>query len=491
MRSQIRACAAAIFLIIRSEVNAQDLLGLFFDRTAASSISGGDPFAPLKSNDVASSRRVSGEAAPAAQIDSWIDNIYRETRADGNDQNLQRNVERVRVQVPLSGETRSPILHVDYQSAKMSGSFDVDPKDQASYDGKNDYAAVGAVIPLSDAVDCDVGVQKNTQENSVAPGYELGFSYQNSDGLVTVTVKDLPRLQFLALNIAGIGGILPLDYVQKGGEVDFSAPVGNMSFLINGHYDYLSPLSEFTRSSDSHFTPDGNTRGLAVSVLLDLSQHMSALCSYGMEAVEASGNFYSQASSYGALNSFLFEDDFFQTGVRYAAGSIELLSDIKWSVISGAATGFAESWPFVSITQSSLSQGRFDGSGNIRMLQEHAGATFSVLENLRMGIGVNVVQLTPNLHMETWQTMFLSIGEKDLQTMAFPYREIDGMILSGGLTGKIGGIGLTYSFSQIVPLRVVGAANSNPVVVHGPFSASRTTHSSGGQFHQIAILFFL
>ncbi len=491
MRTHICIWAAVLFLNLRAEVNAQDVLSIFFDREAASSIIGGNPFAPPDPRDSAFTREGSRAATPSAQMDSWIDNIYRETRPDGREQELQRNADHAGIQIPLTVETTTSLLRIEYQSTKMYGAFEVDPKDNGYYNGADEYVAAGLTVPLSDGVDCSIALQKNTQENGIAPGYQFGFSYQSSEGNVTLKIRDLPRLQFLTLDISEVGGILPLDYVQKGGEVEFTAPVGRMSIRISGHFDYLSPLPQFTRANDSHFAPDGSFRGIRATAILALADRVSALCSFGMEAVEGNGNFYSQSSPYGSFNSFLFENDFFQTGVRYGAGQVDFVSDLKFSVMSGAATGFAESWPFADISQSSFSQGRFDGSGNIRMLQAHTGATFPLFERLRMGAGINVVQLVPDLHLDTWQTNFLSIGEKDLQTLAFSYREIDGMILSGGLSGNIGASLLTYSFSQMIPLRIVAAANVNPAGVNAPTASPRTGRSSGGQFHQITLLLHL
>ncbi|GEM_PF-2844468 len=179
MRALLCIVAAVLFFGIRTEVVAQDLLGLFFDGESVSSISGGNPFAPLDSKNLSHSSRYGETGSQAPYLDSWIDNIYRETRSGGSEQNLQPNVNRAKICFPLSMETNAATLHLDIQSTKTTGSCDADPEDHASYDGRDEYVAAGVTVPVGGAVNCDIGLQKNIQERSIQPGTNLDSCFRH------------------------------------------------------------------------------------------------------------------------------------------------------------------------------------------------------------------------------------------------------------------------------------------------------------------------
>jgi len=453
---------------------------------------GGDPFAELGANRTHHLYFRDANTTPLVHFDSHIDNVYKETRSDGTERGLQRNLNLADVAVPLTLGSRPIVFRATALSTSVSGSIDVDAKQHASYNGRDEYVSAAVQVPVSDAMNWTFAMGENTQGLHTSPGYEAGFSYEHPEGTTSLTLRNRPHSQVLGLNITGVDGVLPLDFSQKGAEVSFDVPFRRLVFHMAGHDDFIVPLPAVDRINDTRFAPNGKAWGFTFSTLAEISSEVDLLFSFGSESIDGKGTFTSRMSSYGQLETFSLHHNFIRIGICYAVSAgVNLESDISWSRINGAAAGFAESWPFVSIKESSLSPGYFDGSGTVRLTQAHLGGIFSISERFHAGCGINVVRMIPNARLVTWQSRFLSFGERDRETMTFPFRELRGLILSGGIKGSVGVFGLLYSFSQIVPLKAVPISNeqhgeSSPGTILAP-----AIHGSGGQFHSLSILLYL
>lgn len=481
-----------LVLTLCTQVRSQDILGIFFNNGGESGMMGGDPFAEIGTNRTHHLYFHDAYTTPLVRFDSHIDNVYKETRSDGTENGLQRNLNLADVVVPLTLGSRPIVFRASARSTTVSGSIDLDAEQHASYNGRDEYVSAAVQVPVSDAMNWTFAMGENTQGLHTSPGYETGFSYEHPEGTTTLSLRNRPNFQVVGLNIAGVDGVLPLDFSQKGAEVSFDVPFRRLVFHMTGHDDFIVPLPAVDRINDTRFAPNGKAWGFTFSTLAEISSEVDLLFSCGSESIDGKGTFTSRMSPYAQLDKFSLYHNFIRTGIRYAVSAgVNLESDISWSRINGAAAGFAESWPFVSIKKTSLSQGYFDGSGTVRLTQAHLGGIFSISERFHAGCGINVVRMIPDASLVTWQSRFLSFGERDRKTMTFPFRELRGLILSGGIKGSVGVFGLLYSFSQIVPLKAVTILNeqhgeSSPGTILAP-----AIHGSGGQFHSLSILLYL
>lgn len=486
---------ALLFIAASCIVNAQDALELLFDRQGESGITGGSPFAGFEDNIVSIHKRDSpsdiSHSSPTIRLTSTIDNIYKENRSNELSPGLQQRSRAADVYAPLTIMGLPAALRVNMQSYSTRGSFPLISSQSFEYRSETGNLTFGIIFPVSDVMNWSIESGHNIKDKSISPNYEISFSYYRPEIITKVKIKNRTYPQFLTVNISGVGGILPIDFLQRGSEISFVVPLKILSLHLNVHDYFLFPIPHFSRNYETRFAPNGNGYSFSSALLLTVSKRVTGLFSFRSEFLDAKGTFFSRYSSYGSLNTFMIKTTSVQLGIKYSARDmLEVVSDIKWQEAGGNTAGSVENWPFVGIKQLSFSRGYFTGEGAIRLLQFHTGGVFPCGRNIYPGIGINLIHVRTNLDAVTWQSRFLSLGERNKQVIEFPFDELDGMVLSGGIKTMIGNCNLVYSLSQVIPLRVIRKEQMQEIKQSGTIiQTSAVARGSGGQFHQLSASF--
>ena len=474
------------------QMQAQDFLALLFGSRTQFGITEGNSLSAPRINGTRQFFEGSAGALPLIRFDSRIDNVYKETRSDGTVRGLQGGFNSAEVIAPLTIGPRPMVFRAKVRSTSVAADIDVDAGQHASYAGSDKYVSAAVDVPITDALNWSAGMSEYVQVGRSSPGYESGISYKNADGVMMLTLRQRPYAQELGLTVNGVDGVLPLDFSQKGVEVSFGIPLRHMTLHLAGHDDMLLPLPEATRRNDTRFSPDGRSWGLSCNLRAEISPVVDALLSLGSESLGGKGIFTSRMSSYGELDTVSLQFDNVQAGIEYEpSASVGIVADVSWSAINAQAAGYAENWPFVSISRLSLSQGHFQGAVEARSVQAHLGALLTLSEGFHTALGVNIVRMTPDAQVTTWQSKFLSFGQQSRMTMQLPFKEVRGLILSGGINRRIGSFEFVYSFSQIALLRTTPTESGRQEVSSAPVVSSVQVHGSGGQFHSLSVVMYL
>ena len=494
---QIYNTTVFLFFVASCIANAQDALDLLFDRQGESGIIGGSPFAGFEESIMTIHKQDFpsdiDQSSLTIRFKSTIDNIYEENRSDELTHALQQSSRAADVYTPLAVMGLPAALRVNMHSHYTRGAFPLISSQSFEYRSETGNLTVGIIFPVSDAMNWSIESGQNIKDKSISPNYEIGFSYQRPEVTTKVKIKNRTHPQFFMVKISGIEGILPFDFLQRGSEISFVVPLKNFLLQLNIHDYFLFPIPHFSRNYETRFSPRGNGYSFAGNVLLTMSTKLTGLFTFHAESLEGKGTFSSRYSSYGSLNTFRTKTASVQLGIKYSARELlEVVSDIKWQETGGNAAGSVENWPFVGIEQLSFSRGYFTGEGSIRLLQFHTGGVFSSGRNIYPGLGINFIHVRTNLHAETWQSRFLSLGERNRQVIEFPFDELDGIVVSGGIKTIIGNCNLVYSLSQVIPLRVIRKEQMQEIKQPGTIiQTSAIAQGSGGQFHQLSTSFGL
>lgn len=477
-----------LLTLLSAPAVAQDILGFFFNREGTASIVGGNLFEQIEISSFPLSKP-DFDKKTNASIRSFSnnDNIYNEERNDGQTTKLQRVFHQIELQLPLLIAGIPATISTGAKSANTSGSFSLFSGQKIKYETKTNMMTIGISLPITEALQWSAAVGRNNMINEIPLDYEMSLSFQYPYAYSSITVKSFAHSQFLGVNISAIEGVLPLDALQQGAKISLWIPTRHAMLLFSYANNQLLPLPHFTREYKTHFAPNGTLREYKAAFLFTPLQNFTGILSSQSEFVNGRGVFYSHTTSYGSLNTLLLKTYSAQFGIKYVKPNVaEIIGDVTWRTLHGTVAGFAENWPFVNAAQLSFSQGYFNGEGEVNLLQLHAGGIWEMSKHITTGAGINFIHLRPQASANTWQSRFLSFGERNRKTYTFPYLKIDGMILSSGVKITYKGIEAVYSFSQIIPLRAVRAVQEQRELPQQQRNQpSVATHISGGAFHQL------
>ena len=457
-----------LVLACPAESSAQDLLQLFMPGDASSRMMGGNAFGPpFPGSDQTVGTGMSRH--PAVIMQYQYDDVYRESRGDGAYSGLQRRLGTAEIFVPLDAGPSRSALQLDVRSRGVQGGLLYSTRDRAQLQGSHQSVMMTYSMNLSRTLRWNLGLGRSLVSGNVPQEYEGGLLFRSSSLVLNVTTGTRSHFQSVELNIAGVRGILPLDFRQTGLEAAVSFAGESVQIEGRGYQGFISPLPGLTHESDTRLVPSGRTEGYSIRAVAPLSPDWHWLVIAERRLINGGGTYYSRGSSYANLKGGGYANTMIAAALQYARPTVTVVADAGFRSLSASVEGFAESWPFISVLESPVSQREyFRMRGSLSLWQLHVGAELAVTHSLGLGLGANAVRLAPALNVDSWESRFLSFGTRDQQ----------------------GSATIRYSITQFIPVRL---ERVEPTGGQISLSSSTSTliRSSGGQFHTLTVAYQL
>ena len=492
----LQGIAVILLFIALSHCDArcQDVLGYFLSGSPADRMTGGNIFSgtpEFKPLSLPSAEMMH----PVAGYEYRFDNLYKEELADGDVNQAQRYSRAFSLSLPLQYGMFSPVLDLSVISTSAGTRIAQDSGEAGDYASRNNVVNLSYAMRLSSAISISADVSSLSDGN---------HSFTNGNAMVTFDLGPRSAISFrtgnigsfnlLQLTITGVDGVLPLHIQKSGFAFAGQTALERLSLAFSFEQSSLLSVPDVTEENNTRFLPQGTLLEAVTGARYDLRDNVSLMI--GGKYVQATGaaKFLSGSSSYGNLSSFGFNSAEVHAGVRYGTTASRFITgDLQWQRLSGGLRGYVESWPFVSIFDALVSsRENFGAAGSLEYLKVHLGGTFPMSDNITIGLGNNLLHAMPSLTVETWQPKYIIFGVRAYDKKELDIRSLDLMIASAGMKMRLGGYILTYSINQFVPLHIdkgetasgSGSAPSQPGT-----GTTQTLKTSGGQFHQLSVVY--
>ncbi|TAK50569.1 MAG: hypothetical protein EPO24_16720, partial [Bacteroidetes bacterium] len=468
---------------------AQDILEMFFSGKQSYRMMGENPF-EHSSEEVSIIQQAA--TTPRVGFNYKFNNVYREQRSDGTETLIENYSRSVNVLLPLSRSAFHPTLDVSITSSRFSAIVNQSLEDGGAYRGEDTRFALSYSMRLSNALQFGAMVGQSYINPHVISDYESRISVQISPRIAaTLNAGRVSSSQLLRLNITNIRGVMPLDCQLQKTEASLKVQYPAVTLFIRGRRANILSTPEISREYETQFAPQGEVVSYSTQAILPLSEHWLGLLSFEGEEIEGRGKFLSYQRQYGTFSNFGYTSKSFLIGARYSFSERgTLVTSLQHRTITGALTGNVDSWPFVNVFDMPFGlRENYNATGGISFWKAHVGGIIPLAEFIDVGVGISGLRMYPELQVQSWESKFLTYGIKAFQERELAVDVLDAGILSTGLRMNFEKFDLTYSFNQLVPLRIVRKeeyVGDEIGSVSSTDGFTTSVQSSGGQFHQFA-----
>ncbi len=471
------------------------MVGLFIRGDERYRFLGGNPFSLTSGSQQWHEQHGAELARPRITYTTHVDDVYDEVQSDGNEAGSQGYVRHLEFLLPLSQSALRPVIGFSMTSSDFSSRFRLPSSEQADFKNGLTAIAIDYRMRLNRLLQIGGMLGHSSNGGKTQWNYRSEFVLRpGSNVSLLVQVSDRASWQVLDLDINNVNGNLPLEFQQRAARLSVIYSSRTFTISSTALHSLISSLPDEGRLAEAHFHPEGDIDDLSVQTVYAMTEKWQGVLAVEWRALKAAGSFVFGGARYGMLREIQYDDILIQIGSQYhLSGQWLLLMDAQWRRLRGAAYGYAESWPFISVFDSPVSsRENFIARGSAEFWKLHVGAAMPVTSNLTLGFGANYVHLIPELLLSSWESRVLVFGARGYQERTLPVRSIDLGIVSGGFQAELAGIIAEYSFVQFVPVAALRKPDDpGETTTTGPPSAvpSVASRTSGGQFHRLSIAY--
>jgi hypothetical protein len=173
-------------------------------------------------------------------------------------------------------------------------------------------------------------------------------------------------------------------------------------------------------------------------------------------------------------------------------GKALTLMELERMTWQGYGRGHVEFWPFTSGIVDLLGLRRyFIATTTGDLWRFHVGAAGPLTKRWRGQAGVNIVDVRPWADLSHWKPAFLLFGKSDTQSQSLDIRRFLGGIISVSLTYRLMQAELTYSFTQVVPIKIQRDQAHEPAKPSDvPPEIREQSGVYGGGFHRLNMTWY-
>ena len=166
--------------------------------------------------------------------------------------------------------------------------------------------------------------------------------------------------------------------------------------------------------------------------------------------------------------------------------SIVELERMTWE---GYGRGHVEFWPFTSGLVDLLGMRRyFKATTSGHLWRFHMGATRPLTRRWHGQAGINLIDVWPEGELSHWRPAFLLFGKSDEQVHHLDIRRFLGGVVSLSVRYRLPYCNITYSFAQVVPLKMQRMRSVGQKEHSEPTSEKkRESKFYGGGFHRMKV----
>jgi len=473
----IRSGLLAALLLMFPAAEAQDLSRLFLPGDPAFQLMGGNPLSTIEA-DAGSNLIV--------RYDSRFDNYYREERRDGSSPSLGGAVHSIEAAVAFpSGSTLNLLAQSEYLTSQARSSSD----QMMDYSNNRRFMRLAYGMPLTGGLQWTVSLGHSEASGSIFQDIGTNIAFSLPHGALSLGLERTTSAQQMGVIVSSIRGTLPLNHQNLISRIALSSGIESVRFTLAASQTVVSPHYDQRNDNGLRFEPAGYVRQWQSRIEAGLSDSWKMVMKAEGNVFEGRGAFTSNGSGYGMLERADYEEVSVSGGVLRESGGFSFVSDVSWTRIIGSLDGRVESWPFVSVLQSPFAQrANFDIEGTFRLLKVHTGAIVQLTDWFKMGGGISVLRLIPDLRIESWQPGFLGIGRKAYTDRRLSVEQLDGGMISAGFQMKLGNVAIDYSVNQFIPINL--QKTSLPLGASGIFTAPQAgavVRSWGGMFQRVSV----